>query len=373
MNNINDNLDDKLDQLNKKIEKLVDLVDKRPNFYNNIFFEEESKSIPLNLINTNYVNINNKREKPKLNSLFKEDLFKNQNYLLEEPFNLLELPSSEESDNDEEHITFKSICDEIYDYDYLKIINDEDEDENEKKNLIKKKALPILMFKTFPELSSINLVLNYFYHKKFLVRPYEIRIVNIPEFKINKAFILKFDSFDNAKKAKESLIKDYDESFNINFYLCYDEREIRNNKKWYCVVFRRDCIYNKNNYKFEDMINEILGKIKCEKKIITIDNNEKKYKKMGNIYYTAIRVNSLNEAINLCIKYNKLSNLKVHLHYLTYENSKKELPKVLLEKNFIKEKLSLYEDEYMKNLDLLFPSLNKKRKKKKKLNKSNSN
>ena len=70
---------------------------------------------------------------------------------------------------------------------------------------------------------------------------------------------------------------------------------------------------------------------------------------MGNIYYTAIRVNSLNEAINLCIKYNKLSNLKVHLHYLTYENSKKELPKVLLEKNFIKEKLSLYEDEYMKN------------------------
>jgi len=367
MNNINDNLDDKLDQLNKKIEKLVDLVDKRPNFYNNIFFEEESKSIPLNLINTNYVNINNKREKPKLNSLFKEDLFKNQNYLLEEPFNLLELPSSDESDNednDEEHITFKSICDEIYDYDCLPIINDEDEDENEIRRLKNKNVLPLLMFKTFPELSSIHHVLNYFYQRKFLVMPYEIKIISISEFKISKAFILKFDSFDNAKKAKKSLTNDYSRSYNANFNLCYDKREIKNYKKWYCVVFRRDCIYDKNNYKFQDIINEIFDKIKCGKKIITIDNNEKKYKKRGNIFYSAIRVDNLNDAINLCIKYNKISNLKVHLHYLTYENSKKEFPKALLEKNPVKEKLSIFEEEDIKIYNLLVGSKKKNKKKK---------
>ena len=117
MNNINHNLNEKIDELNRRIEKLVDLVDKRPSFYNNIFFEDKSKNIPINLINTDYININNKKEKPKLNILFKEDLLKNKNYLLEEPLQLLDLPSSDESDNEdnnEEHITFKSICDEIF-------------------------------------------------------------------------------------------------------------------------------------------------------------------------------------------------------------------------------------------------------------------
>jgi hypothetical protein len=93
--------------------------------------------------------------------------------------------------------------------------------------------------------------------------------------------------------------------------------------------------------------------------------NGKIYKVRGNIFYSAIRVDNLNDAINLCIKYNKFSNLKVHLHYLTYENSKKELPQVLLKKNFIKDKiLSLSEDEETKNFDLLFPSRNKIKNKK---------
>ena len=360
MNNINHNLNEKIDELNRRIEKLVDLVDKRPSFYNNIFFEDKSKNVPINLINTDYININSKKEKPKLNILFKEDLLKNKNYLLEEPLHLLDLPSSDESDNEdnnEEHITFKSICDEIYDYEYLKINKDDDKNENNNQN--KKGILPLLMFKTIPELSTIHNVLNYCKHK-VRVTPYEIKKISIPEIKTSTVFIVKFYSSDDAKKAKKSLTEDYNVRYNINFHLCYDKRELKNKTNWYCVVFRRDYINNKNNHRFVDIINEIFDKITCEKKIITIDMNGKIYKVRGNIFYSAIRVDNLNDAINLCIKYNKFSNLKVHLHYLTYENSKKELPQVLLKKNFIKDKiLSLSEDEETKNFDLLFPSRNK--------------
>ena len=360
MDDINDNLDDKIDELNRKIEKLVDLVDKRPSFYNNIFFEGQSKTIPINLINTDYINIKN--EKPKLNILFKEDLLKERNYLLEEPFHLYELPSdeSDNEDNNEEHITFKSICDEIYDNEYLKTI--EDEDMNEKNNQIKNNAHPFLMFKTFLELSSINDVLNYC-KRKIHVTPFEIKKIEMPEIKGRKVFIVKFDSFDDTIKAKKSLTEDYTETYSIKFHLCYDKRELKNYKIWYCVVFRRDYNNNKNNNKFEDIIKEIYDKIECKKKLITIDMNGNIYNVRGNIFYSAIRVINFNEAINLCIKYNKFSNLKVHLHYLTYENSKKEFPQVLFKKNFIKEKkLSLSEDEETKNFDLLFSSRNKNKK-----------
>jgi len=352
MNDKKINLDDKIEELNQRIEKLVDLVDKRPCFYNNIFFEDQCKTIPINLINTDYININIKKEKPKLNILFKEDLLKTKNYFFEKPLLLYELPSSDESDNEdnnEEHITFKSICDEIYDCEYLPLITN---------NQIKNNISPILMFKPFPELSIIDDVLNYCKSKVHIV-PYEIKKINISEDKASMVFIVKFDSFDVAKKAQQSLIEDYKD---IKFILCYDEREIKNYKKWYCVVFRRDYNNNKNNYQFKDIIKDIYDGIKCKKKIITIDMNGNIYKVRGNIFYSAIRVNSFNEAINLCIKYNKFSNLKVHLHYLTYENSIKKFPQVLFEKNFIKNtKLSLSEDD--KCFDLFYSSRNKIKKK----------
>ena len=193
----------------------------------------------------------------------------------------------------------------------------------------------------------------------------EIKKISIPEIKTSTVFIVEFYSSDDAKKAKKSLTEDYNVRYNINFHLCYDKRELKNKTNWYCVVFRRDYINNKNNHRFVDIINEIFDKITCEKKIITIDMNGNIYKVRGNTFYSAIRVDNLNDAINLCIKYNKFSNLKVHLHYLTYENSKKELPQVLLKKNFIKDKiLSLSEDEETKNFDFLFPSRNKIKKKK---------
>ena len=365
MNSINGNLNEKIDELNQRIEKLVDLVDKRPSFYNNIFFEDQFKTIPINLINTDYININSKKEKPKLNNLFKEDLLKNKNYLLEEPLHLLDLPSSDESDNEdnnEEHITFRSICDEIYDYEYLEINEDEDKDKHNNKNI--KDILPLLMFKTIPELSTIHNVVRYC-KEKVHVTPYEIKKISIPEIKTSTVFIIKFYSFDDANKAKKSLTEDYNVRYNINFHLCYDKRELKNNTNWYCVVFRRDQINNNNNHRFVDIINEIYDKISCEKKIITIDMNGHIYKVRGNTFYSAIRVDNINDAINLCIKYNKFSNLKVHLHYLTYENSIKELPKVLLKKNYIKDKkISLSEDEETKNFDFLFPQRNKNKKKK---------
>jgi hypothetical protein len=47
MNNINHNLNEKIDELNRRIEKLVDLVDKRPSFYITYFLKTNLKMFQL--------------------------------------------------------------------------------------------------------------------------------------------------------------------------------------------------------------------------------------------------------------------------------------------------------------------------------------
>ena len=377
MNSINENFETKINLLNKKIENLVSLVDKKPKFYNNIFFEENSKSIPLNLINTDYINISNENDilnEKKLN--IEEDYSNNPTYFLKEPLYIFSLPSSDDSGNEDnnydQHVSFKSICDEIIDEEFLDIINDKDK--NEIEDIIKNNVFFILIFKTIPELSTIEEILNYCKYKMNIL-PYEIKKTYIPGLNKNSVFLVKFYSFDEAKKAKEILNNDFNTKYNVNFHLCYDKREIKDSK-WYCVVFRRECIKDKNNYKFIDIINDIYDKIKCdkknEKKIITIDMNNYKFKKSGNIFYSAIRVSNLEDALNLCIQYNEYNNLKVHLHYLTYENSEKIFPQVLTQKEYFeKRKQSLSEDENDKIFKELFPSYFNKIKRKKKKEKKN--
>ena len=368
MNNININFDDKISLLNDKLEKIVSLVDEKTNFYNNIFFEENNKPIPLNLINTDYINIKKNKEekyfeKNRINDYNSQD---NNNYLLKEPLYKFTLPSSDDSDNEEnnkgiKHISFKSICDEIIDTDFLEIINLENENEKyqkEIKNIIKNNNIfPILMFKSIPELPSINEIIKFFKSRIF-IKPFEIKRAFLSSIN-NYIFLIKFYSLKEAINSK--II--FENEFKISFHLCYDKREIKDSK-WYCVIFRREIIKDKNNYKFGNIINEIFEKIKSDKKkIISIDTNNDIYIKEDNIFYSAIRVDNLTDALNLCLKYNNYNNLKVHLHCLTYQNSKKKHLKILFEKDYFKEKqLSLNENSDSNLVNKLFGSLNKRKK-----------
>lgn len=360
---INNDYEDRIKKLNNKFDNLVSLVDKKPNFYNNIFFEVNSKPIPLNLINTDYINTINNKEKTNNKYIIKEEKEENNsNYYLKDPLFIFSLPSSDDSDSDQKiefrESKFKSICNEIVDTDFLKIIdiNNIDKDQEEKLEKILKKIYPILMFKNIPELSSINDLLKVF-SNKIRIKPYEIKKVFLPSLK-NYIFLVKFFSFDEAKKAQFLLNNEY----NINFHLCYDKRELKDSK-WYCVIFRRECNKDKTNYKFNDIINDIFEEINCEKKIITMDENI--FKKNGNIFYSAIKVDNLNDALNLCIKYNGYNNLKVHLHYLTYKNSKKIFPNVLTQKHLLKKKSTFDKDSDSKFYNKLFGQFFHKKKYKK--------
>lgn len=362
MNNINENFEDKINLLKNKIEDIVSMVDKKPDFYNNIFFEKNNKPIPLNLVNTKYINAKiveeakkNKKEK------FEEKHLNNLAYQLNEPLYIYSLPSSDDSGGEESNKikqnNFKSICDEIIDTKYLELINLDNEGDEEVKHF-PNNILPILMFKCIPSLSSIDNILK-FCSFKLGIKPYEIKKVFFKELK-SDIFLVKFYSIKDALKAKLNFNKDFNEEFNVKFHLCYDKRELKDTK-WYCVLFRRK-INKDKNYTFKDIIKDIYEEINCPKKIITIDTDDNIYKIYENYFYSAIKVDNLNVALNLCIKYNKYNNLKVHLHNLTYHNSKKLFPEVLNQKDFIKEKpLLLNKDPQAEIVNKLFGKPKKKK------------
>ena len=130
MNSINNDYENRIQKLNKKFDNLVSLVDKKPNFYNNIFFGVNSNQIPLNLINTNYINQINKKEiiQKNKNTTNEDNSTNKSNYLLKDPLYLFSLPSSDDSENEDNNKkyenSFKSICEEIIDTDFLYSIDD---------------------------------------------------------------------------------------------------------------------------------------------------------------------------------------------------------------------------------------------------------
>ena len=359
MINENNNFDNRIKLINKKFEDLVNLVEKKPNFYNNIFFEVNSKKV-LNLINTNYINVTNKTEKISINknNIIDENDSSNSNYLLNEPLYKFDLPDSDDSDNEENiekrESSFKSICDQVIDTEVLEIIDINTYDKADEET-IPKNIFPILMFKSIPELSSINDILKIF-SNYICIKPYEIKRLYVPSLN-NYIFLVKLHSLDEANKSRAILSK----KFKNNFHISYDKRELKDSK-WFCVIFRRECNKDKNNYKFKDIIEEIFEKINSkEKKIISNNEDGNIFGKCGKAFYSAIKVGKLNEALNLCLKYNNYNNLKVNLHYLTYQNSKKVFPKALTQKNYSKKiKKSIDEDTQIYNK--LFGDLKKKKK-----------
>ena len=79
-----------------------------------------------------------------------------------------------------------------------------------------------------------------------------------------------------------------------------------------------------NKKKF--LFNSVKGS--CEGQI----NGNKCIRKLGEVFYSMIRVNSMEQAVTLCVKYNNTNDLKVNLHYLTYKMKKSEMPQILIDK-----------------------------------------
>ena len=52
-NNIQD-FKEEINDINKRLNNLVEFVDTKKNFYNNVFFPEKDQNIPLTLYNINY-------------------------------------------------------------------------------------------------------------------------------------------------------------------------------------------------------------------------------------------------------------------------------------------------------------------------------
>ena len=101
-------------------------------------------------------------------------------------------------------------------------------------------------------------------------------------------------------------------------------------------------------------------------------------KKLGGIYYVAIKVDDLEQALSLCIEYNKQNNLKVHLHNLTYKLKKNKIPTLLVDKEqkngkyFLNKGRKVFKEdidnEEIRNLKFInkMEIINKKRKRNKK-------
>ena len=371
-NNIQ-NFKEEINDINNRLNNLIQLVDTKKNFYNNVFFAEKDQNIPINLYNIHY---NSSLKDYNFNDA--ETSLKQYNFDL--PDKIFLLPSSDESGNETKNSyipSFTQVCNDIFDLEYMEVLEDE-------KNL-PKGIYPIFLFRGKEPLTNINKVLSFV--KACLQKdPYEIKMLPIYSSNENKNILsisIKFYTFADAKKFKDYLNKTY----NISGKLCYDKRE-QIDSKWYCVIFRMEGGGDQKLSKFVKLMEDIFKGIKDENKKFlcnsiegtceaVIEGNEC-IKKIGEIFYCAIRVDNLEQAIMLCVNYNNNHELKVNLHYLTYKMKKNEMPQILIDKeglegkkpNKQKLKKSYKEDEvyYNEAARMLFPStrmLSKKHKRKK--------
>ena len=202
--------------------------------------------------------------------------------------------------------------------------------------------------------------------------PYEIKIVSINKKEQNKSilsFIIKFNSFKDKKIIKDILNNQYQ----LNAHFLYDQREL-NNAKWYCVVFRRESGNEQKLNKFVTLICDIFRAIPdkdkkficnsvestCEAKI----EGDECIRKLGDMFYCAIKVNNLEQALVLCLQYNKYYDMKVNLHNITFKLKKYKIPQILVNKDIKGEnklqthkiKKSFKEDDCFQNevADFLF-------------------
>jgi hypothetical protein len=308
-------------------------------------------------------------------------------YQFNKPEKIFLLPSSEESGDERNEETkspsFKQICDDIVDFEILALIDENKPEDRELPSTVH----PIIMFRVQDPLLSIEKVLGFIKNYVHNV-PYEIKIMQIYNSKEGKntlSFIIKFYRYNDASLMKKCL----GDNYKIKSTFCYDKREL-NNTKWYCVIFRRQAGGEEKISKFVQLIADIYHGIPegkkqficnsveavCEAKI----EGENCIRKLRNVLYCALKVDSLEQALFLCVHYNNYYDMKVNLHYYTYKMKKNKIPQILTKKdkqnenkiNMYKIKKNYKEDDCYQNevADFLFSKREKILGKKHKRNKN---
>ena len=331
-NNIS-NFKEDINDINQRLNNLIQLVDTKKNFFNNVFFPDKDQNIPITLHNIHYDSSN------------KDNNFKNKKkdikqYNFDQPNKIFILPSSDESGNETKNIyipSFNQICDDIIDLEYLELIKEEKD--------LPKGTYPIVLFRGKEPLTNAIKVLS-FVKSCINKDPYEIKILPIQSIHDTKdilSLFVKFYKYEEAKIITEYLNK----SYNIQGELCFDKRESIDSN-WYCVVFRMEGGGDQKLGKFVQLMDEIYKEINDQYKKFLINSIEgscegqingiKCIKKLGEVFYCMIKVSTLEQAVTLCVKYNKTHDIKVNLHTLTYKMKKSEMPQILIEKEGIGEK-----------------------------------
>ena len=331
-NNIS-NFKEDINDINQRLSNLIQLVDTKKNFFNNVFFPDKDQNIPITLHNTHY---NSSNKDNNFNDTEKDV----KQYNFDQPNKIFLLPSSDESGNESKNIyipSFGQICDDIIDLEYLELVKEEKD--------LPKGTYPIVLFRGKEPLTNALKVLS-FVKSCINKDPYEIKILPIQSIHDTKdilSLFVKFYTYEEAKIITEYLNK----SYNIQGKLCYDKRELIDSN-WYCVVFRMEGGGDQKLGKFVQLMDEIYKEINdvnkkflmnsiegsCEGQI----NGNKCIKKLGEVFYCMIKVSTLEQAVTLCVKYNKTRDIKVNLHTLTYKMKKSEMPQILIEKEGIDEK-----------------------------------
>ena len=328
------NFKEDINSINRRLNNLIQLVDTKKNFFNNVFFPEKDQSIPMTLHNIHY---NSSQKDYNFNDTEK-DIIKQYNF--DHPDKIFLLPSCDESGNESKNIyipSFSQICDDIVDLEYLALFNEEKD--------LPKDSYPIVLFRRKDPLTNAIKTLS-FVKSCINKEPYEIKIFPIQSTSENRDILtlfVKFNTYEEAKIVHEYLNK----SYNISGNLCYDKRELIDSK-WYCVVFRMEGGGDQKLGRFVQLMDEIFKEIddkdkkflsnsiegSCEGQI----NGNKCIKKLGEVFYCMIKVSSLEQAVTLCVKYNNTRDLKVNLHNLTYKMKKNEMPQILIDKDGIGQK-----------------------------------
>ncbi len=331
-NNIS-NFKEDINDINQRLNNLIQLVDTKKNFFNNVFFPDKDQNIPITLHNIHYDSSNKDNNFNDTEKDIKQ-------YNFDQPNKIFILPSSDESGNETKNIyipSFNQICDDIIDLEYLELIKEEKD--------LPKGTYPIVLFRGKEPLTNAIKVLS-FVKSCINKDPYEIKILPIQSIHDTKdilSLFVKFYKYEEAKIITEYLNK----SYNIQGELCFDKRESIDSN-WYCVVFRMEGGGDQKLGKFVQLMDEIYKEINDQNKKFLINSIEgscegqingiKCIKKLGEVFYCMIKVSTLEKAVTLCVKYNKTHDIKVNLHTLTYKMKKSEMPQILIEKEGIGEK-----------------------------------
>ena len=331
-NNIS-NFKEDINDINQRLNNLIQLVDTKKNFFNNVFFPDKDQNIPITLHNIHYDSSNKDNNFNDTEKDIKQ-------YNFDQPNKIFILPSSDESGNETKNIyipSFNQICDDIIDLEYLELIKEEKD--------LPKGTYPIVLFRGKEPLTNAIKVLS-FVKSCINKDPYEIKILPIQSIHDTKdilSLFVKFYKYEEAKIITEYLNK----SYNIQGELCFDKRESIDSN-WYCVVFRMEGGGDQKLGKFVQLMDEIYKEINEQNKKFLINSIEgscegqingiKCIKKLGEVFYCMIKVSTLEQAVTLCVKYNKTHDIKVNLHTLTYKMKKSEMPQILIEKEGIGEK-----------------------------------